>query len=923
LDKGKLIKKAEKLVKQGRLENALQEYMKVLKENPNDWAVVNIVGDIFVRLERKEEAVGYFKKLAGHYEKDGFYLKAIAIYKKIVKLMPSSLPDCLRLAQLYVNQGLPMEAKGYYLKVAQDYLALGKSAEALEIYQKLVNIDPNDVSLNLKLAELHQRAKNPARAMADLVALGDKALNEGRISEARTVLKKALDIQPDNPEATFKLAEIYCREGAEGKALFLFGRLLQDDPDNLKLITAMGEIYLRMGKLKEAEEVFQRVIQLNPDDMMAKLQLGLVAVEEGDVDKAFGLMEPAINEKIGQLEYDKARIYLSQLLRKNERHPPTLEKLAKVYTGMSDIASLVKTLKTLSEIYIDQRNFQGAVPVLERLSELKPDVPEYGQKLHLIRGQLKGVAPPEEVAVGVKEEEIVKEEVKEEEEEAAEALAQPSFAGVTVREEFTKEEKQQINNAIVEAEIFIKYGLIDKAVDKVSSLFPDCYHSIPLHETLKKAYLEQKDYQEAAKEYAILVKLSERLGDKQKAKAEEEEAKETIPDPALFEKALGEFEILAPPVEIADLEEEKESVPFVDIREPGESLVPPVISEEIGKQVEEKGPEIPPRLLPEEGEERLEPMVSSAEKVEAGVKTVTPPPEPEEAVPVSASIGARAEPAPVLENLSERLEEVDFYLDQGFPRNAKELLGRLFHQFPDNPEVLSRMNRLGLDPASIPREEMVKEERLTPFSAEVARGISEAFGRYEPSSPVGVSGGGKLIVSEGDLFAEEESFFNLSRELGEDFLEDLASSPEQTSFDEEIEKEDLVSDIKGGLGKTVSEEDYQTHYNLGIAYEEMNLIEEAIAEFQVSLKNPSLYIQSCSMLGICFTEKGMPELAIKWFEKGLEKAAGEEKEGLIYYLAQAYSAAGDKGKALALYRQLYKINPKFQDVAERIKSLEK
>jgi len=347
LDKGKIIKKAEKLVKQGKLENAVQEYLKVLKDNPNDWAVVNIVGDLLVRLEKKEEAVTYFKKLADHYEKDGFYLKAIAIYKKIVKLMPNSLPDCLKLAQLYVEQGLPMEAKSYYMKVAQDYL-----------------------HLKLKLAELYQKEKNPARAVADLIALGDKALEEGRIAEARMVFKKILDIQPKNPDATFKLAEIYCREGMNEKALALFGTLIQDDPDNVKLLAGMGDIYLRMGRLREAREVFERVTQLKPDDVMAKLQLGLVALEEGDVDKAFELMEPAIDEKLGKLEYDKVKIYLSQLLKKNERHAPTLEKLVKLYTVTSDVASLVKTLKVLSEIYLEKGDYHRAFPVLERLCEL-------------------------------------------------------------------------------------------------------------------------------------------------------------------------------------------------------------------------------------------------------------------------------------------------------------------------------------------------------------------------------------------------------------------------------------------------------------------------------------------------------------------------------------------------------------------------
>ncbi|MCD6451749.1 MAG: tetratricopeptide repeat protein [Acidobacteria bacterium] len=925
MDKGKIIKKAEKLVKQGKLENAVQEYLKVLKDNPNDWAVVNIVGDLLVRLEKKEEAVTYFKKLADHYEKDGFYLKAIAIYKKIVKLMPNSLPDCLKLAQLYVEQGLPMEAKSYYMKVAQDYLSLGKSSEALEIYQKLVNIDPSDVHLKLKLAELYQKEKNPARAVADLIALGDKALEEGRIAEARMVFKKILDIQPKNPDATFKLAEIYCREGMNEKALALFGTLIQDDPDNVKLLAGMGDIYLRMGRLREAREVFERVTQLKPDDVMAKLQLGLVALEEGDVDKAFELMEPAIDEKLGKLEYDKVKIYLSQLLKKNERHAPTLEKLVKLYTVTSDVASLVKTLKVLSEIYLEKGDYHRAFPVLERLCELDPDNEEYGKKLHLIRAELskereEGETGSEGTMVEEKEEVEEEEEIAEEKEVKKPEAAQPPISGMALRE-FTKEEQQQINNAVVEAEIFIKYGLIDKAVDKITSLFPDCYHSLPLHETLKKAYLEKKDYEQAAKEYAILVRLHQLKGEEDKAKAEEKEARDTIPEASLFDKALEELKVLAPPIEPDMLVEEEDRVPFVDgmtsVERSHSYLTPPPVAKE-----ERKGREEPVLAsLPEE-EKQLTPLVSSTEKKEAGVKTATPPPKPEPVSQAGTPVEEEAGLVSVSEKLLERLEEVDFYIDQGFPRNAKELLKKLYYQFPDNPEVLSRMSRVGLDPASLPQLEEIEEEKPTPFTAEVERGLANAFERYEPSSPVGTSEG-KVIASESDLFAEEESFFNLSQELGEDFLEGVIPSPELSAQDEEVEKEELISEIKGEIGKSITEEDYQTHYNLGIAYKEMKLIDEAIGEFQVSLKSEALYIESCSMLGICFMEKGMPEIAIKWFEKGLEKATGKEKEGLLYYLAQAYELTGDIKKALEIYRELFNLNPQFQDVAQRIRNLER
>ena len=102
----KVIKAAEKYVAKGKLENAIKEYRKVLAENPNDTNTLNRVGDLYARLERYDEAVKLFTQIAEKYTRDGFFLKAIAIYKKIIKLDPTALAVYERLAELYHRQAL-------------------------------------------------------------------------------------------------------------------------------------------------------------------------------------------------------------------------------------------------------------------------------------------------------------------------------------------------------------------------------------------------------------------------------------------------------------------------------------------------------------------------------------------------------------------------------------------------------------------------------------------------------------------------------------------------------------------------------------------------------------------------------------------------------------------------------------------------
>ena len=110
VQRDKVIANAEKLVAKGKIEPAIKEYERLLEDSPNDVNTLNRIGDLWVRVNRNDEAVKVFSKIADHYSKDGFFLKAIAIFKKINKLDPSKLDIYAKLADLYAKLGLAMEA---------------------------------------------------------------------------------------------------------------------------------------------------------------------------------------------------------------------------------------------------------------------------------------------------------------------------------------------------------------------------------------------------------------------------------------------------------------------------------------------------------------------------------------------------------------------------------------------------------------------------------------------------------------------------------------------------------------------------------------------------------------------------------------------------------------------------------------------
>ena len=105
----------------------------------------------------------------------------------------------------------------------------------------------------------------------------------------------------------------------------------------------------------------------------------------------------------------------------------------------------------------------------------------------------------------------------------------------------------------------------------------------------------------------------------------------------------------------------------------------------------------------------------------------------------------------------------------------------------------------------------------------------------------------------------------------------------------------------------------------------MGLVDDAIKEFQVIGQDPNYYIQSATMLGICYLEKGLYDLAIDSFTGALMKmdSSDESAWGLKYDLAQAYERNGSAKEALQLYTEVYSWNATFRDVGERVDALRK
>ena len=153
----------------------------------------------------------------------------------------------------------------------------------------------------------------------------------------------------------------------------------------------------------------------------------------------------------------------------------------------------------------------------------------------------------------------------------------------------------------------------------------------------------------------------------------------------------------------------------------------------------------------------------------------------------------------------------------------------------------------------------------------------------------------------------------------------LRVQDEEPTGDEQRDFDEMLAQFKKGIDASIGADDVQAHYDLGIAFKEMGLLDEAIGEFQKALRGTEHRLRTSEALGTCFFEKGQFNVAATVLRRAVETDQGgdEHKIGLLYWLGRSEEEQGRSAEALAYYQRVFSVDIRFQDVSERVKSLAK
>lgn len=287
-DRSKVLQQAQLLVSRGQYDAAIAEWKKLAVETPNDGSIHNSIGDLYLKRNALAEAAGAFLQAAAAFRTEGATLKAIAAFKKVLKIDPSRYEVYRHLGDLNAERGLLSSAVQDYLTLGKYYLKERRGKDALEIYRKIVSQDPSNQSAQQRVAELCVQENLQEEAVRMYLQLGRERSAQGRYDEAKDAYLAVLKIDPKNSEAVQFVES--AQKGGTGSIKAVkpgAAPAAQKSSDPLDLL-AEATRRIEEKQYAGAEAMLNQMLTREPGNPQVCQLLARLHLQRGDVQVALG-----------------------------------------------------------------------------------------------------------------------------------------------------------------------------------------------------------------------------------------------------------------------------------------------------------------------------------------------------------------------------------------------------------------------------------------------------------------------------------------------------------------------------------------------------------------------------------------------------------------------------------------------------------
>jgi len=869
VDRDKVLQAAQKLVEKKRYDKAIVEYQKLVADDPKDVRTLLKIGDLHLKLEQHVEAITTYERVGQFYSLQGFALKAIAVYKQIREIIHKHVPHMEdrfghivpRLAEIYTQLGLTSDALAAYDEVATRLQRAGRDRDAIDIFKKVVDLDPQNPLPYLRLAEAFIRVKDIDNAVARFGSAADILISMGRKDDSLKVVERLLQHRPE-PRFARVAAEIYLERGQPSDAMAALTKLqisFKDNPKDLDTLALLARAFDKLSQPAKAIEVQKEAARIaketNKIDVFNALVVALLARAPND-------------EAVHVLAAQRAALSVAA-----HAAAPTVDPRASIDIEVDEEVVLDEDdLSAPSEAPFALRPSYGSIavpPQLPTAPRSRPVVP---------------TAPPDPTARA----------------------------------------RQLIN----ESERYRAHKDYDAALGVLLGAIQEIPSFRELREKLCDLLIEAGDQAEAVRQMLAFARWLEQDGDVEGAarlldevlllEPGQPEALEMLRElgyavgPEAYVEGTPGFSPSASgthpfaPVGGGDPYDPSAPLPSYDLEEisavealahrpvtskfPSPSYSPqPFATEDLDDPFGTDAP-LPSFPIEEEATQFIQ--------LPSGYQRDSYVPEPSDSSDSVAdaprpSFSRGSDPSAQLDE--EALEEVEFFASNGMFDEARNLLDEQLQRLPNHPLLLERKREI--------------ESLLSGGNGDV-----------------GDASGSRVVPRSGA--PGEDRSFDIAASL--DALDALDAGPQQqhAAPQEQISVESVFEQFKAGVAAQISESDAATHYDLGVAYKEMGLFNDAVSEFELASRDPARDCVCQSMIGMIHLQLGNVDAAIDAFIRGLHASVKtrEQELALTYEIGDAYEQRRAPDQAIYYFQRVARLDPSYNDMrgspAERARRLD-
>ncbi len=463
MDKTKIFESAGKLASKGQLEKAAKELQRILDADPKDIRALQKLAEIHQKSNRPKEATELLLKVAQGYTEQGFFLKAVSVYKQVLKLGEDRLEIHLRLAQLYQQLGLIGEATQQYQLVANQQDQSGNVKESLSALKRMVDLDPDNVANRVKLGELYARERMVPEAVQELDKAAAHLKKNQRSEDHLRVLERISQLVPDDGAVARELAQSYLARKDPRRALNKLQVCFRHDPKDPQTLSLLAAAFTDNGQPAKTVSVLRELARVHEEKGAREARrevltrILLLAPGDPEATEALASLEPVLVPAAalsgGGTAPGKAIVLPAFVLPPDGSPRVTPSPVARPVLTPSPIAPLILTPSPM------------APPILTPSPVGSPLV-----------------VPP------------------------APARAAPPPAA----------EPESVDKLVIETDVFLKFRLVPKAAEHIARALALDPASLPANERLLTIYDRQEKPSEAIALLERMVELAHAAGDRER-----------------------------------------------------------------------------------------------------------------------------------------------------------------------------------------------------------------------------------------------------------------------------------------------------------------------------------------------------------------------------------------------------------------------